>query len=94
MPYDEIHVRQALRGEEGFYVDDRAIRPSEFLSVQPRGDRPAAGAREVIVVTLAAYVDLELQSEFGRRRCRAFLPVANHRLFAHQRRAAGKALPG
>jgi capsule biosynthesis phosphatase len=31
VPYDEIHVGKPWCGEEGFYVDDRAIRPSEFL---------------------------------------------------------------
>ena len=32
IPYDEIHVGKPWCGAEGFYVDDRAIRPSEFLS--------------------------------------------------------------
>lgn len=31
VPYDEIHVGKPWCGYEGFYVDDRAIRPSEFL---------------------------------------------------------------
>lgn len=31
IPYDEIHVGKPWCGYEGFYVDDRAIRPSEFL---------------------------------------------------------------
>lgn len=31
VPYDEIHVGKPWCGLEGFYVDDRAIRPSEFL---------------------------------------------------------------
>lgn len=29
--FDEIHVGKPWCGREGFYVDDRAIRPSEFL---------------------------------------------------------------
>lgn len=29
--YDEIHVGKPWAGKEGFYIDDRAIRPSEFL---------------------------------------------------------------
>lgn len=31
VPYDEIYVGKPWCGNEGFYVDDRAIRPSEFL---------------------------------------------------------------
>jgi len=31
IPYDEIFVGKPWCGHEGFYVDDRAIRPSEFL---------------------------------------------------------------
>jgi len=30
VPYDEIVVGKPWCGHEGFYVDDRAIRPSEF----------------------------------------------------------------
>ena len=33
VPFDEIHVGKPWCGTEGFYVDDRAIRPSEFLSM-------------------------------------------------------------
>jgi capsule biosynthesis phosphatase len=32
VPYDEIYVGKPWCGHEGFYVDDRSIRPSEFLS--------------------------------------------------------------
>jgi capsule biosynthesis phosphatase len=32
VPYDEIHVGKPWCGTEGFYVDDRAVRPSEFVS--------------------------------------------------------------
>ncbi len=35
VPYDEIHVGKPWCGHEGFYVDDRAIRPSEFLRLTP-----------------------------------------------------------
>jgi capsule biosynthesis phosphatase len=31
IPFDEIHVGKPWCGTEGFYVDDRAIRPSEFV---------------------------------------------------------------
>jgi capsule biosynthesis phosphatase len=31
IPYDELHVGKPWAGRGGFYVDDRAIRPSEFI---------------------------------------------------------------
>ena len=31
VPYDEIHVGKPWAGFEGFYVDDKTIRPGEFL---------------------------------------------------------------
>ncbi|NMP14984.1 capsular biosynthesis protein [Thalassotalea sp. Y01] len=30
VPYDEIHVAKPWCGFDGFYIDDKAIRPSEF----------------------------------------------------------------
>lgn len=33
VPYDEILVGKPWCGHEGFYIDDRAIRPSEFTSL-------------------------------------------------------------
>jgi capsule biosynthesis phosphatase len=33
VPYDEIYVGKPWCGFEGFYVDDKAIRPSEFASM-------------------------------------------------------------
>ncbi|MET4026624.1 capsule biosynthesis phosphatase [Marinobacter sp. MBR-99] len=35
VPYDEIHVGKPWCGFEGFYVDDRAVRPSEFTQMSP-----------------------------------------------------------
>ena len=32
VPYDEILVGKPWCGHEGFYIDDRSIRPSEFTS--------------------------------------------------------------
>ena len=40
VPFDEIHVGKPWCGEAGFYVDDRAIRPSEFVAL----DMPAITA--------------------------------------------------
>jgi capsule biosynthesis phosphatase len=33
VPYDELHIGKPWCGTEGFYVDDRAVRPSEFLAL-------------------------------------------------------------
>lgn len=31
IPYDELHFGKPWCGQDGFYVDDRAIRPKEFI---------------------------------------------------------------
>lgn len=33
IPYEEIHVGRLCCGFDGFYVDDKAIRPSEFVAM-------------------------------------------------------------
>lgn len=33
VPYDEIYVGKPWCGTEGFYVDDKAIRPNEFVNL-------------------------------------------------------------
>jgi capsule biosynthesis phosphatase len=33
VPYDEIHVGKPWCGTEGFYIDDKAIRPDEFINL-------------------------------------------------------------
>jgi capsule biosynthesis phosphatase len=35
IPFDEIHVGKPWCGHEGFYIDDRAIRPHEFVAMLP-----------------------------------------------------------
>lgn len=35
IPYDEIIYGKPWPGHLGFYVDDRAVRPSEFLQYSP-----------------------------------------------------------
>lgn len=44
IPHDEIHVGKPWAGRDGFYVDDRAIRPAEFVELTPAevADRLAA----------------------------------------------------
>ena len=31
VPYDEVYVGKPWCGEDGFYVDDKAVRPAEFM---------------------------------------------------------------
>lgn len=33
VPYDELHVGKPWAGKAGFYVDDKSIRPDEFLKL-------------------------------------------------------------
>lgn len=33
IPFDELHFGKPWAGHDGFYVDDRAIRPDEFLKL-------------------------------------------------------------
>ena len=33
VPYDEIYMGKPWCGMDGFYVDDRAIRPEEFVNL-------------------------------------------------------------
>lgn len=33
VPYDEIYVGKPWCGDDGFYVDDRAVRPDEFKNM-------------------------------------------------------------
>lgn len=35
VPYDELYVAKPWPGPTGFYVDDRSIRPNEFLEKTP-----------------------------------------------------------
>jgi capsule biosynthesis phosphatase len=35
VPYDSVMIGKPWCGFDGFYVDDRAIRPSEFASMSP-----------------------------------------------------------
>ena len=38
IPYDEIHYGKPWPGKKGFYVDDRTVRPDEFLKFSRRVD--------------------------------------------------------
>ncbi|SDD99052.1 capsule biosynthesis phosphatase [Belnapia rosea] len=37
IPFDEVHVGKPWCGTEGFYIDDKAVRPSEFLALGYEG---------------------------------------------------------
>lgn len=39
IPFDEIHVGKPWCGHDGFYIDDKAIRPSEFAKLGYDGIR-------------------------------------------------------
>lgn len=46
VPYDEIHVGKPWCGTQGFYVDDRAIRPAEFIHMTPEEVHALLGSSE------------------------------------------------
>lgn len=46
VPYDEIYTGKPWCGFEGFYVDDRAIRPSEFVNMSYEDIRKTIGISE------------------------------------------------
>ncbi len=43
VPFDELFVGKPWCGTEGFYVDDRAIRPSEFIALSLEDIRALLG---------------------------------------------------
>lgn len=43
VPFDELHVGKPWCGTEGFYVDDKAIRPSEFVALSLEDIRALLG---------------------------------------------------
>ncbi len=48
IPYDEIHIGKPWCGTEGFYVDDRAIRPDEFTSLSLEQIRALIGKTSAV----------------------------------------------
>ena len=46
IPYDEIHIGKPWCGTEGFYVDDKAIRPDEFVNLKYEQIKKIVGIRE------------------------------------------------
>ena len=43
VPFDELHVGKPWCGTEGFYVDDKAVRPSEFVALSLEDIRALLG---------------------------------------------------
>ena len=56
IPYDEIHVGKPWCGTEGFYVDDKAVRPSEFLASASFSTRTPSTSRARAVSLASALV--------------------------------------
>ncbi|ASG83039.1 capsular biosynthesis protein [Salmonella enterica] len=46
VPFDEVIVGKPWCGTEGFYVDDRAIRPSEFINLSEKEIKDILGMEE------------------------------------------------
>ncbi|WP_439841914.1 HAD-IIIC family phosphatase [Aeromonas taiwanensis] len=46
VPYDEIYTGKPWCGTEGFYVDDRAIRPQEFAAMSAEEIKILLGAHQ------------------------------------------------
>ncbi len=46
VPYDEIYVGKPWCGNQGFYVDDKAIRPDEFVQLSYEEIRNLIGIKE------------------------------------------------
>lgn len=45
VPYDEIYTGKPWCGTEGFYVDDRSLRPDEFVQLSVEGIRKLLGIK-------------------------------------------------
>ncbi|MDR0780712.1 MAG: capsular biosynthesis protein [Pseudomonadales bacterium] len=46
VPYDAVHIGKPWCGREGFYVDDKAIRPDELVSLSYQEIRKLIGGGE------------------------------------------------
>ena len=56
IPFDELHFGKPWAGRDGFYVDDRAVRPNEFLT------RSAAELRALLEQDQVGLGDLEIET--------------------------------
>ncbi len=45
VPYDEIYTGKPWCGSDGFYVDDRALRPDEFVQLSVESIRKLVGIK-------------------------------------------------
>lgn len=90
VPFDEIIIGKPWCGEHGFYLDDKAIRPDEFLKLTKdeidtltNCDNNSHDVDTLFLITSAAYVDDEMQREFGKIPP-IFLPLNNQFLLLEQ----------
>ena len=45
VPFDEVVLGKPWCGVDGFYVDDKAVRPDEFVALEPAALRRLVGAQ-------------------------------------------------
>ena len=65
-----------------FYIDDRAVRPSEFANLSLKEIKELINReKEMFLIMSAAYVGQDLQSEFGKIPP-SFLPLGNKTLIS------------
>lgn len=90
VPFDEIIIGKPWCGKHGFYLDDKAIRPDEFLNLTKNKintlincDNNSNEMDTLFLITSAAYVDNEMQREFGKIPP-IFLPLNNQFLLLEQ----------
>lgn len=94
VPYDQIIVGKPWCGNDGFYLDDKSIRPEEFLSLnkdelKDRLSNKKNNDNTVFLITSADYIDDEMQREFGKIPP-IFLPLNNKILFLEQAKSVPK----
>ncbi len=84
--YDELIVGKPWCGEEGFYIDDKAVRPLEFAELSPKELAKLVSNKrkqKAVLITSAKYSSDEFTLEFGKI-VPSFLPLGNKRLYEYQ----------
>lgn len=82
--YDELIVGKPWCGDEGFYVDDKAVRPFEFSTLKPNEiSKLISEKNKTVLITSAKYSSDEFTLEFGKI-VPSFLPLGNKRLYEYQ----------
>lgn len=84
--YDELIVGKPWCGDEGFYIDDKAIRPLEFSTLDFKEITQLLNTKKqqkAVLITSAKYLSDEFTLEFGQI-VPSFLPLGNKRLYEYQ----------